>query len=90
MKVKRYYMITVSIKVKGSIEQIWDYFTNPEHIIHWNFASEDWYSPWAKNDLRVGGKWKQRMEVLDLILKEFTLKLHYIKDIPMNLKTDEK
>lgn len=58
-------MITVSIKVKGSIEQIWDYFTNPKHIIHWNFASEDWYSPWAKNDFRVGGKFASRMEAKD-------------------------
>ena len=49
-------MITVSIKVNGSLEKIWDYFTNAEHIIHWNFASEDWCTPWAKNDLRVGGE----------------------------------
>ena len=58
-------MITVSIKVKGSIEQIWDYFTNPEHIIHWNFASEDWHCPSAINDLFVEGRFSWRMEAKD-------------------------
>lgn len=58
-------MITVSIKVKGSLEKIWNHFTIPEHIIHWNYASDDWHSPWAKNDLRIGGKFTTRMEAKD-------------------------
>ena len=58
-------MISVSIKVNGSLEKIWDHFTNPEHIIHWSFASEDWCNPWAKNDLRVGGNFATRMEAKD-------------------------
>jgi len=58
-------VITVSIKVNGSLERIWNHFTNPEHIIYWNFASEDWCAPWAKNDLRVGGKFASRMEAKD-------------------------
>ncbi|MEI7883783.1 MAG: SRPBCC domain-containing protein [Clostridia bacterium] len=58
-------MITVSTKVKGSLDSIWDHFTSPEHIIHWSFASEDWHSPWAKNDLRVDGKFTTRMEAKD-------------------------
>ena len=58
-------MITVSIKVNGPLEKIWDHFTNPEHIVHWNFASDDWHSPWAKNDLRVNGKFITRMEAKD-------------------------
>ncbi|MGB3366110.1 MAG: SRPBCC domain-containing protein [Acidaminobacteraceae bacterium] len=58
-------MISVSIKVIGSMEKIWDYFTNPEHIVHWNFASDDWCVPWAKNNLQVGGKFTSRMEAKD-------------------------
>lgn len=58
-------MIHVSIKVNGSLEKVWDEFTNPEHITHWNFASDDWCSPWANNDLRVGGKFQSRMEAKD-------------------------
>ena len=38
-------MITVSIKVNGSLEKVWDHFTNPAYIVHWNFASDDWHSP---------------------------------------------
>lgn len=58
-------MITVSIKVNGSLEKIWDHFTKPEHVISWNFASADWATPWAKNDLRVGGTFTTRMEAKD-------------------------
>ena len=28
----------------------------PEHIIHWNFASDDWHCPTAENDLIIGEK----------------------------------
>jgi len=58
-------MITVSIKVNGSLEEVWDHFTNPDHIVHWNFASDDWHTPWAKNDLRLNGKFVTRMEAKD-------------------------
>ncbi len=41
-------MITVSVEVHGLLEKVWDCFTNPDHIVHWNFASDDWHSPWAE------------------------------------------
>ena len=31
----------------------------------WNFASEDWHSPFAENDLSEGGKFISRMEAKD-------------------------
>ncbi|CAM5214800.1 putative protein YndB with AHSA1/START domain OS=Ureibacillus acetophenoni OX=614649 GN=SAMN05877842_11330 PE=3 SV=1 [Ureibacillus acetophenoni] len=31
----------------------------------WSFASDDWHSPSAENDLRVGGKFTSRMEAKD-------------------------
>ena len=34
----------------------------PEHIIHWNNASDDWHTPRAENDFRVGGSFLSRME----------------------------
>ena len=34
----------------------------PQHIQEWNAASEGWHCPWAKNDLRVGGRFTSRME----------------------------
>lgn len=57
--------ITVQCTVNASIEQAWDYFTLPEHITQWNFASDDWHTPKAENDLRVGGKYFARMEAKD-------------------------
>ena len=60
-------MITVKCKVEASIEEVWKLWTTPEHITKWNNASEDWHTPYAENDLRVGGKfksrWLQKMEL---------------------------
>ena len=56
---------TVTALVAGAIEQVWDSWTNPQHIIHWNFASDDWCCPSATNDLVVGGKFNWRMESKD-------------------------
>ena len=36
--------------------------TRPEHITKWNFASDDWHSLRAENELRVGEKYFARME----------------------------
>lgn len=57
--------ITVQSTISADTKKVWDYYTNPKHIIHWNFASDDWQCPWAKNDLRVGGKYSARMEAKD-------------------------
>lgn len=58
-------MITIQTTVKNSIENTWNAFTNPEHIIHWNFAGEDWHCPKASNELAVGGQLNARMEAKD-------------------------
>jgi uncharacterized protein YndB with AHSA1/START domain len=57
--------ITVSVMVNSSIKNVWDSFTNPEHIINWNFADPSWKCPSAENDLTVGGKYNARMEAKD-------------------------
>lgn len=57
--------ITVSVKVNAPLEKVWDYWTHPEHIIKWNNASDDWHTPHATNDLRVGGLFTSRMEAKD-------------------------
>ncbi|MFA9211851.1 MAG: SRPBCC domain-containing protein [Moraxellaceae bacterium] len=56
---------TVTTFVVGTMEQVWDKWTNPQHITHWNFASDDWCCPRASNDLVVGGKFNTRMESKD-------------------------
>lgn len=57
--------ITVSEAISANTQKVWDYWTAPEHITKWNFASDDWHCPGAENDLRVGGKYSARMEAKD-------------------------
>jgi len=57
--------ITIEITVSADNKKVWDYYTKPEHITKWNFASDDWHCPRAENDLRVGGKVSSRMEAKD-------------------------
>lgn len=58
-------MITVQTKIQASIDKIWDLWTLPEHITRWNAASEDWHTPFAENDLKVGGRFKSTMASKD-------------------------
>lgn len=58
-------MIIVQTKIQAPIAIIWDLWTKPEHIIQWNAASEDWHTPYAENDLKVGGKFKSTMASKD-------------------------
>lgn len=57
--------ITIETTVHAPIEQVWKAWTTPEHIVQWNAASDDWHTPRAENDLRVGGTFKSRMEAKD-------------------------
>lgn len=48
-----------------SLEKAWELWTEPEHIVHWNYASDDWQTTRAQNDLKAGGKFSYRMEAKD-------------------------
>ncbi len=58
-------IITVQNTVNAPVEKVWESWTKPEHIVKWNYASDDWHSPRAANDLRTGGKFSARMEAKD-------------------------
>ena len=58
-------IITVRTTVQADIEQVWRCFTEPEHIVQWNAASEDWHTPAASNDLREGGTFTYTMAARD-------------------------
>ncbi len=58
-------IVTLRADIKARVEKVWKLWTDPKHIIHWNKASEDWHTPEARNDLRVGGKFLSRMEAKD-------------------------
>ncbi|QMV39959.1 SRPBCC family protein [Cohnella cholangitidis] len=57
--------ITVETSVHAPIEKVWAYWTEPQHITKWSFASDEWHAPNAENDLRAGGKFVTRMEAKD-------------------------
>jgi uncharacterized protein YndB with AHSA1/START domain len=65
MSTKEKTEITVSVTVNSPIQKVWKFWTLPEHIMQWNFASDEWHAPKAENDLQTGGKFLSRMEAKD-------------------------
>ena len=57
--------IRITTVVRATATKVWDYWTNPTHIVNWNNASEDWHTTRAENDLKPGGKFLSRMEAKD-------------------------
>jgi uncharacterized protein YndB with AHSA1/START domain len=57
--------ITVRAIINAPVKKVWDCWTDPKHIIHWNNASDDWHTPKAENNLFVGGRFRSRMEAKD-------------------------
>ena len=57
--------ISVECVIHAPVEKVWNYLTAPEHIVNWNFASDDWCSPAATNDICIGGRFNTRMEFRD-------------------------
>lgn len=57
--------ITVEALINKPKEEVWNFWTSPEHIINWNFASDDWHTPNASNDLQIGGKFSSTMASKD-------------------------
>ena len=58
-------VLTVQAKVQAPLTFVWECWTSPEHIIHWNNASPDWHTPHAENNLSAGGRFLWRMEARD-------------------------
>jgi uncharacterized protein YndB with AHSA1/START domain len=57
--------IEISANVPVPPAKAWAAFNAPEAITQWSQASADWHCPWAKVDLRVGGRHVARMEARD-------------------------
>jgi uncharacterized protein YndB with AHSA1/START domain len=57
--------ITIQATVNAPVERVWKLWTEPEHVTQWNNASDDWYTPFAENDVRPGGKFTFRMAARD-------------------------
>jgi uncharacterized protein YndB with AHSA1/START domain len=48
-------LITVQETIYASPQKVWRMWTNPEDILMWCYASDDWIVTHAENDLRIGG-----------------------------------
>jgi uncharacterized protein YndB with AHSA1/START domain len=57
--------ITINTVISAPVEKVWEMYTDPKHVVNWNNASDDWHTPKAENDLKVGGKFNYRMESKD-------------------------
>ena len=58
-------MLTVEATINAPVAKVWEYWTAPEHITQWCFASDDWHAPKATNDVRVGGDFSTTMAAKD-------------------------
>ncbi|WP_309118876.1 SRPBCC family protein [Paenibacillus sp.] len=65
METEKKVTITVETTVHTPVEEAWKHWTEPQHIVKWSFASEEWHAPRAENDVRVGGSFVTRMEAKD-------------------------
>ena len=57
--------ITVEATIDAPVKKVWNAWTNPSDIMIWNTADPSWHCPSSENDLKVGGKFKTRMEAKD-------------------------
>ncbi len=80
MEKKRIHIDTL---IDAPIKTVWDAYNNPQDIKQWNHASEDWHCPSSANDLRVGGKFKNKMAAKDGSF-EFDFEGTYTEVTPMN------
>jgi uncharacterized protein YndB with AHSA1/START domain len=62
---EKFTKITVTNSINAPIEKVWVCFNIPEHVVNWNFASDDWFCPKSTNDLRVGGSFNHTMAARD-------------------------
>lgn len=57
--------IVVTALVDAPLATAWQAYTAPDHVMQWNFASDDWHCPAARADLRAGGTFAFRMQAKD-------------------------
>jgi len=58
-------LITVETTIKSRLNVVWDCWTKAEHIVNWNFASDDWHCPKAENNPFPGGIFNYHMASKD-------------------------
>jgi uncharacterized protein YndB with AHSA1/START domain len=56
---------TITANINKDIMTCWHTYHIPEHIMNWNYASDDWHTTSAKSDFQVGGHFSYIMEAKD-------------------------
>lgn len=56
-------VITLREKSLNSAEEIWERLVTPEKVMTWNYSSDDWHCPNAKNYLEDGCLIEERFEI---------------------------
>jgi uncharacterized protein YndB with AHSA1/START domain len=57
--------ITISSTINAPIHKVWKCWTQEQHITNWNYASDDWHCPAAKNNLNEGEEFHYTMASKD-------------------------
>lgn len=58
-------MLDVEVTVSGTIEKVWNYWNEVNHIQQWYNLDDSWHCAKATNDLVVGGTFSFRLEAKD-------------------------
>lgn len=65
MKTSERTLVNVKTVVRLPVGKVWELWTDPWHIIHWNQASPEWHTARAENDIKKNGRFSYRMEARD-------------------------
>lgn len=57
--------IAIETMIHAPVRDVWEYWTNPDHIMKWSRASEEWFTSSVENEVRPGGRFYSRMESRD-------------------------
>lgn len=57
--------IMVTTLVSVPVALAWECYTIPEHVMQWNYASNEWHCPTATSNFVVGGQFSYTMAAKD-------------------------
>lgn len=58
-------LVRAEIVINSNLQKVWNLFIEPKHITNWNSADDNWVCAYAKNDLKVKGRFVYRMTKKD-------------------------
>ncbi len=80
-------MLTTTVTVTRDAATAWRAFTDPEHVMEWNFPAPEWHCPAASNELERGGKFCYTMAARDGSASFDFSGVYEVVDAPFELRT---